>query len=205
MTDTYYSAILEGFKKWAPFYDLFLLPFGGARRAIVRAVSPGPGEKVLDVCTGTGTVALELSRVGAQVTGIDLSEHMLRRARRKKGAESVRFLKMDACEMMFSPKEFDIVTVSFGLHEMPLPVMQQVLREVSRVAKRRFVVIDYKRPESRLLARLYKRLIGLYEGPFFMAFLDLNLADVTANEGFRLETRSTALLKTCQVLTFRIT
>ncbi|GAB4342539.1 MAG: hypothetical protein Kow0099_20210 [Candidatus Abyssubacteria bacterium] len=202
MADTYYSTILEGFKKWAPFYDLFLLPFGGARRAIVRAVSPGPGEKVLDVCTGTGAVALALSRAGSQVTAIDLSEHMLQRARAKRGSENVRFLKMDAGDMMFPANEFDVVTISFGLHEMPLPVMQRVLREARRVVKRRLVVIDYRLPQLRLIARLYRFFVGFYEGPYCMDFLEMDLAHIVEQEGFRLERKGTALLGTCQVLTF---
>ncbi len=208
MSEKYYSSIREGFRKWAPFYDAFTVTIGSARRAVVAAVAPGRGEKVLDICTGTGAVALELAKAGASVTGIDLSDDMLRHARRKREvrakAQDVQFLRMDATELAFSPGEFDAVTISFGLHEMPLEIIRRVLREAHRVAKRRLVVIDYKLPDAGLLAGAYRFVVGLFEGPYCMDFLELDLPEVAGREGFALETRNAALLRTCQLLSFRI-
>lgn len=208
MSEKYQSSMLESFRKWAPFYDAFTVTIGSARRAVVAAVAPERGGKVLDICTGTGAVALELARAGASVTGIDLSEDMLRHARRKSAAqartEDVRFLRMDATELSFPADEFDAVTISFALHEMPPEVIARVLREAHRVARRRLVVIDYRLPDAGLLAGTYRFVVGLYEGPFCMDFLELDVPEVAGKEGFALETRNTALLRTCQILSFHI-
>ena len=55
------------------------------RRLTVRAVVR-PGDRVLDACCGTGDLALEAERAGGRVTGLDFSERMLERARRKSAA-----------------------------------------------------------------------------------------------------------------------
>jgi len=203
MSEKYYSSIRENFKKWAPFYDAFCVPFHGARTAVVAAVAPQRGEKVLDICTGTGAVALELAKAGATVTGIDLSEEMLQEARRKRGAQAIRFLKMNATDLMFRPDEFDAATISFALHEMPEDIIERVLQETHRVTKHRLVVIDYVSPESSALASIYEFIIGLYEGPFFADFLKLDLQPLASKEGLELEDGGRALFGTCQILTFR--
>ncbi|RJP73530.1 MAG: methyltransferase domain-containing protein [Candidatus Abyssobacteria bacterium SURF_17] len=205
MSQKYYSTVLDNFRKWAPFYDAFSAPFHGARRAIVEAVAPRNDEKILDICTGTGAVALALAKAGASVTGIDLSDAMLGRARRKRGSESVRLLRMNAVELLFRPDEFETATISFGLHEMPVEIIRRVLRETHRVATHRLIVIDYRLPRPKLLAALYRLIVGSYEGPFCMAFLKLDLAALAREEGFNLERQQTALWGLCHVLTFRKT
>ncbi|MBI5119247.1 methyltransferase domain-containing protein [Candidatus Poribacteria bacterium] len=205
MNEDYYSLVIDAFKKWAPYYDAFALPFYRARRAIVAAVTPRRGEKVLDVCTGTGAVALALARAGASVTGIDISEHMLERARCKRNAGTVRFLRMDATELMFPANEFDTATISFALHDMPSEIMRRTLAETHRVARSRLVVIDYGLPRRALLARICRFLITLYEGPYYVEFLKLDVAEIARREGWEIEKRDAALLGICQVLTFRMT
>jgi ubiquinone/menaquinone biosynthesis C-methylase UbiE len=162
------------------------------------------GLKVLDVCTGTGEVALALARAGAAVTGVDLSGDMLRQAKRKTGADAIRFLKMDATHLMFNPDEFDSATVSWGLHEMPLEIIRRVLQEIHRVTKRRLVVFDYRQPSSGVLRGLYRFIVGLYEGPFCMAFLDTDLAKVAREAGFELESERIVMAGTCKLLSFRV-
>lgn len=77
-------------------------------------------EDVLDVATGTGKLALELSRRLPQgrVTGIDLSDGMLDRARTKaesSGLTNAHFLNMDMTTLNFSPERFDVITCAFGI------------------------------------------------------------------------------------------
>jgi len=203
MGDRYYTAIHKNFKKWAPIYDAFSLPFKSSRRAVVAALQPAEGLKVLDVCTGTGAVAIEIVRAGASVTGIDLSEDMLRQAQRKHG-ESVRFLRMDATRLSFGPHEFDTATVSWGLHEMPLEIVRRVLQEIHRVTKRRLVVFDYHQPSSGILRALYRFIVGMYEGPFCMDFLNLDLPKIAREAGFELETERPVLAGACRLYRFRV-
>lgn len=204
MSEKYYSALLESFKKWAPFYDAFCVPFGSARKAIVAAVRPENGMKALDVCTGTGAVAIELAKAGASVTAIDLSEDMLRRARRKRGSEAIRLLRMDATELMFGPDEFDSATISWGLHEMPLELIRRVLQEMRRVTRRQLVVLDYRQPSSKVLAGIYRSVVGLYEGPFCLDFLNLSIPQLAAEEGLELTAEQSVLLGTCTLMSFRV-
>ena len=167
-------------------------------------MQPVNGLRALDVCTGTGEVALALARAGASVTGIDLSEDMLRQAQRKYGAYGVRFLRMDATQLTFDADEFDVTTVSWGLHEMPLEIMRRVLQEIHRVTKKRLVVFDYRQPKSKILRGMYRFVVGLYEGPYCMAFLDTDLAGVARESGFEFESEKPVLGGVCKLLSFRI-
>ena len=75
----------------------------------------GPGDRVLDVATGTGDLAVELaSRVGpsGSVVGMDFSEAMLERAREK--APSLTFEPGDAQALTYDTDSFDAATVGFG-------------------------------------------------------------------------------------------
>ena len=75
----YHSYITESFDRWARLYDPFLALFRlkGVRRATVAMSGAQSGDRVLDVCTGTGDVALEFARRCDDVVGIDLSTGML--------------------------------------------------------------------------------------------------------------------------------
>ena len=82
--EEYRSYITASFDRWARLYDPFLALFRlkGVRRATVEMSGAQPGDRVLDVCTGTGDVALEFARRCDDVTGIDLSDGMLAVAQR---------------------------------------------------------------------------------------------------------------------------
>src|SRR5919107_5514927 len=82
------------------------------RAADLAAVTPG--SRALDVATGTGDLAIELSRrvtPGGEVVGSDFSEGMLARARRK--APGLRFEWGDAMRLPYADDEFDAATVGF--------------------------------------------------------------------------------------------
>ena len=99
----------------------------------------GPGDSALDVCCGTGDLALELAgRVapGGSVVGCDFSEPMLDLAREKaaaRGAAGVRFEWADALELPYDAGRFDAVTVGFGVRN--LADLDRGLREMARVLR----------------------------------------------------------------------
>jgi demethylmenaquinone methyltransferase/2-methoxy-6-polyprenyl-1,4-benzoquinol methylase len=146
------------FDRIARRYDLLndLISLGlhrGWKRATVRAVRPRAGGRYLDVCTGTGDVALRLARAAAPsalVVGLDYSAGMLAVAgRRSPGRGRVAWLRADALRLPFRDATFDGVTISFGLRNVAdIPAG---LAEIRRVLKpgARLVVTDTAVPPNR--------------------------------------------------------
>lgn len=130
------------------------------QRAADRA-ELGPGDSALDVCCGTGDLALELSgRVGSdgRVIGCDFSEPMLDLAREKaaaKHASGVRFEWADALQLPYGGERFDAVTVGFGVRN--LADLDRGLREMARVLRPggRLVVLEITQPTRPPLSTFY--------------------------------------------------
>jgi demethylmenaquinone methyltransferase/2-methoxy-6-polyprenyl-1,4-benzoquinol methylase len=130
------------------------------QRAAERA-ELSPGDSALDVCCGTGDMALELAgRVspGGHVVGCDFSEPMLDLAREKardRGAEAVRFEWADALSLPYDAGRFDAVTVGFGVRN--LADLDRGLREMTRVLRPggRLVVLEITQPTRPPLSVFY--------------------------------------------------
>jgi demethylmenaquinone methyltransferase / 2-methoxy-6-polyprenyl-1,4-benzoquinol methylase len=122
------------------------------RRAAVAAIVR-PGDRVLDICCGTGDVAVAALRAGGRVTGLDFSERMLERARRK--SAEVEWVQGDALALPFEDGSFDAATAGFGVRnlddlERGLAQLRRVLHPGGRVA-----ILEITRP-SGLLAPFYR-------------------------------------------------
>jgi ubiquinone/menaquinone biosynthesis C-methylase UbiE len=185
----YRSDTVEFFDRWAKFYDPFVSLFrlGRVRREAVEMSSVGRGDKVLDVCTGTGAQAFEFARRCDGVTGIDLSAGMLAVARKKDKEGRVGFVSMDATNLDFSDKEFDVSCISFGLHDMPPEVREEVLREMGRVTRGKIVIVDYRPRENRFLRAVYRTLIPVYESEYFPDFIRSDFEALLARCGLQVE------------------
>ena len=129
------------------------------QRAVDRA-EVGPGSDALDVCCGTGDLALELRRrIGpdGRVVGSDFSEPMLEIARRKSGEESlpVEFGWADALELPYGDRSFDAVTIGFGARN--LSDLDRGLAEMARVLRPggRLVILEITRPQREPLSTFY--------------------------------------------------
>jgi demethylmenaquinone methyltransferase / 2-methoxy-6-polyprenyl-1,4-benzoquinol methylase len=128
-------------------------------RAVDRA-QVGPGSDALDVCCGTGDLALELRRrIGpdGRVVGSDFSEPMLELARRKSGDEGlpVEFGWADALDLPYGDASFDAVTIGFGARN--LADLDKGLAEMGRVLRPggRLVILEITRPQREPLASFY--------------------------------------------------
>ena len=166
------SCTTDSFARWARFYDPFLSLFRlkGVRREMVERSEVRRDDRVLDVCTGTGDVALAFAERCEDITGIDLSPAMLAVARKKDREGPVRFLQMDATRLDFSDEEFDVSSISFALHDLAPGVREEVLREVRRVTRGRIVILDYNPPANRLLRSIYIAIASLWESSSFLDF-----------------------------------
>jgi len=185
----YHSYITESFDRWARLYDPFLALFRlkGVRRATVEMSGAQPGDRVLDVCTGTGDVALEFARRCDDVVGIDLSAGMLAVARKKDGEGKVHFLQMDATRLDFADREFDVSAISFGLHDMPPEAREEALRELARVTRKRIVIVDYNPPSNPILRAIYIALVSLWESKYFPEFARSDFGGLLARCGLQVE------------------
>ena len=140
---------------WASRYDLlvWLLTLGRERRFRERLLEPArlqPGESVLDVGCGTGSLAVAAKRrVGptGSVYGIDASPAMIARATKKatKASAEVTFELGLAESLVFPDGRFDVVLSTVMLHHLPRKVREQSVREMRRVLKPggRLLVVDF--------------------------------------------------------------
>jgi demethylmenaquinone methyltransferase/2-methoxy-6-polyprenyl-1,4-benzoquinol methylase len=162
-------AVRGMFASIAPRYDLLnrLLSMGQDRRwrrSLVRQLpSLQPGDRVLDLCTGTADVALEIAAQAAvpvNVHASDFCEEMLVRAAAKPSPSGTRqgptLLAADVLALPYSAGRFRAVTVAFGLRNVQDPVAG--VAEMARVLAPggRLLILEFSRPDNRLFASLYR-------------------------------------------------
>lgn len=181
--DPYLAYTRRFFRQWVPVYDLFAAPIAPVYRAALGLLSPEPHRKVIDICCGTGEMALRCARRGASVTGVDITPEMLQRARRKARKLSLRFLEVDARRLPFPDDSFDFALLALALHDMPRRVRLQVLAEAERVAFDRLLILDYHFPRAPLLRRPLIAAVGLFETAYFRRFAQEGLAGLLREAG----------------------
>ena len=147
----------------AALYDAlaWFLTFGRERAFRERMLSFAklkPGEAVLDVGCGTGTIALLAKKtVGPEgrVDGIDASPEMIARAtaKAKRAGLKVGFLTATAQELPFTDGQFDVVLSTLMFHHLPKKVREEFGGEVFRVLKPggRVLIIDFTRPPRQTI------------------------------------------------------
>ncbi len=169
------NKVREMFTQIAPRYDLLnhLLSFQldrlwRARVArLLRPILANPDALVLDLCCGTGDLALSLARAGkALVIGADFAHPMLIRANEKTAVartssnssqkHAVGFLEADALCLPFSDGSFDLVTMAFGFRN--LVDYKAGLREIRRVLKpgATLAILEFTEPPRNLLGNVYR-------------------------------------------------
>jgi len=132
------------------------------RRAMVAAVDPQPGERILDVATGTGMVAFALAmRAPCTVVGLDQSEQMLAGARARLAGSSglggrVRFVRGEAERLPFGDGEFDALTFTYLLRYVDDRLA--TMRELARVVRPggRIGMVEFGVPPQPALRALWR-------------------------------------------------
>jgi len=133
------------------------------RRRTTRLVPPSGTAPILDLCTGTGDLALAYDRAAGgrvRIMGADFCHEMLVRAvaktEKRQASERIKFLEADAQRLPFPDNSFEITTVAFGLRNIidtdrGLAEMARVTRPGGRVA-----ILEFSQPRGRLFGRLYR-------------------------------------------------
>src|SRR4051812_8114195 len=123
------------FDRIAPVYDAMnrVMTAGLDRRwrAITLDRTVRSGDRVLDACCGTGDLAIGARARGADVVGVDFSQEMLVRARRKDAG--IEWVQADVLHLPFEDASFDAVTVGFGVRNVD--DLEAGLRELRRVLR----------------------------------------------------------------------
>jgi demethylmenaquinone methyltransferase/2-methoxy-6-polyprenyl-1,4-benzoquinol methylase len=177
------ARVSDLFTRIAPRYDLIndLQSFGLHRywkSLLVRMAQAKRDERVLDLCCGTGDLALRLARDGARVIGADFNQRMLAVAMRRSrslmgntdhvasgntgGTPSLHLIQSDALRLPFPDGAFDIVTMAYGLRN--LANVKVGLSEMQRVARPggRLLVLDFGKPDNAVWRKLYFGYLKLF-------------------------------------------
>jgi len=143
---------------------------GSVRTFLAEKTNVSEGDRVLDLCTGTGSVAIEMARkVGEKglVVALDFSRGMLRKAKEKTktaGIDRLYLVQANAGELPFKNASFHGVTCSHAFYELKGAERTKAIEEVARILKKggRFCLMEHSKPQKpfpRLL--FYVRLFFL--------------------------------------------
>jgi 2-polyprenyl-3-methyl-5-hydroxy-6-metoxy-1,4-benzoquinol methylase len=167
-TESISDEVLTRFKEvqrqgWAHFAPLEAMTTPAAAR-LVRHAGVLAGQRVLDVACGTGVVAITAARLGARVTGLDLTPELLERARENSGIAGVEidWHLGDVEELPFQNAAFDVVLSQFGHMFAPRPDV--AVAEMLRVLKPGGTIAFTTWPPELLIGRVFA-LVGRYLPP----------------------------------------
>ncbi len=152
------KAVAAMFDETAAKYDLMndVMSLGQTRlwrRAVLQALEPRPGQRILDIAAGTGTSSVPLRAAGAEVVSADFSLGMLRQGQRQ--YPDLDFSAADATQLPFADDSFDAVTMSFGFRNVVDSA--KALGEFLRVTKPggRLLICEFSQPVNPFLRTVY--------------------------------------------------
>jgi ubiquinone/menaquinone biosynthesis methyltransferase len=143
-------------------YDLItvLLSYGQDqrwKRRLVAMAAPRAGTRAVDLATGTGDIAFQLSAAGADVVGVDVTLRMIELAHAKPGrnGRAPSFLVGDMVALPFADGSFDVATAGYGLRNVP--DLGAAIDEIHRVLKDGGVALslDFNRPSNPIVRAAY--------------------------------------------------
>ncbi len=159
------------------YYDLVMwwcyLPFGGeekCRRELITDIHFSGGERILDMCCGTGGATLAITnkaQKNSEIIGMDLSSGQIRTAEKKCNSSNIKFIEGDVTNTVFEDASFHKVFITHALHEMTKEDRLKALAEARRILKDKgqVVVLELDNPPNPLV-RLFIGLWFFYWLPF---------------------------------------
>lgn len=134
-----------------------------------KIASTAEGGKWADMCTGTGEMAVCLSRLapdGTAIYGVDFSEPMLAEARKKPQADRIEFVVADIKNLPFDDATFDLITMSFATRNINLSkdTLVRSFAEYYRTLKpgARFVNVETSQPSLPVIRKCFHAYIRLF-------------------------------------------
>jgi len=131
------------------------------RKNVIRKIRPYKPERILDIATGTADFAIAASRIeGAKITGIDISEGMLKIGQKKvlkrNLSDRIKLVKADSENLPFEDNSFDVATVGFGVRNFEN--LEKGLSEIVRVLKPEgvFFVLEFSKPKKTPFKQVYR-------------------------------------------------
>jgi demethylmenaquinone methyltransferase/2-methoxy-6-polyprenyl-1,4-benzoquinol methylase len=170
-------AMQETFRQAAGTYELVnhVLTFGLDmiwRRRAARFAASGGGARWMDICSGTGEMAVHLRRLAppdVQVVAVDLTAAMLAQAAAKPEASDIGFAVANVRALPFADATFDLLTISFATRNVNISreILLEVFREAHRVLKPggRFVNLETSQPPNPVIRWLFHTYIRLFVRP----------------------------------------
>ena len=163
---------------FAKFYDWVIRVHSGdvserLREFLVEKASIKDGMRVIDLCTGTGSVAVKVKTLcpKACVYGIDFSKGMLKKAMKK--SKDINWILATAAFLPIKDQSIDVILCSHAFYELKGAERFWALGEIKRVLKPggKFLLMEHEIPKSRLIRVLYYIRIfsmGFYDGIGFI-------------------------------------
>jgi ubiquinone/menaquinone biosynthesis C-methylase UbiE len=127
------------------------------------------GDKVLDVCCGTGAQVIRYGLHGIEAIGIDNDPNMMKLASTnlmKSRLMNISFRLADATELPFPDNQFDYSSITFGLHDKDKTIRGRVIGEMKRVVKLngKFIFVDFAVPLPKNMWGLFARVVEFLVG-----------------------------------------
>ncbi len=143
--------------KYAPIYNLFMRKDRKAYEEMYRLIrSVVKNKRVLELATGTGLIARNISSSATVIEATDFSEKMIEQATKEKLPPNLHFSVQDACCLPYKNGIYDVVIISNALHIMPCP--DRALSEIRRVLSDDGIMIAPTFTHGRM--KLQKRLLS---------------------------------------------
>jgi demethylmenaquinone methyltransferase/2-methoxy-6-polyprenyl-1,4-benzoquinol methylase len=181
-----------------PLIKWIALPFGGetvVRRRMIEPVSFGDGERILDMCCGTGGATFFIAEKAGntcEIVGMDLSSGQLQYAKKREYSCPTRFVEGDVTSTAFQENSFDKVLITHAIHEMPREARLATLCEAKRVLKHQgqVIVLELDSPPNVWLKMLtglwlFYWLPGNFETPTRRDMLRHGVSNEVKESGFR--------------------
>lgn len=136
------------------------------KKEIAEIAKYSSPKKILDIATGTGDIAINLSQInGSKIEGVDVSGNMLKIARKKIDELKIDNIALKTCEaenLVFEDNHFDIVSIGYGVRNFSN--LEKGLSESYRVLKRdgKLIILETSVPENPIIKFFYKIITSIY-------------------------------------------